>query len=135
MMKSCLDASSSFRRVKLNKIDRQLLVAIGPGMIVNYLVHEDYDIPGKLSYTNEPGAPLKTIERHAMLLLGVRTEISAEGESQVFFVQNWTEEKQFIEFSADHLRKAEAQVYFLYKDQQPRVNNLAPRGHIFARGI
>ena len=70
-----------------------------------------------------------------MLILGVRTETVAEQESQIFFVQNWNKDRQFIEIYADYLLKADAKVYFLYTEQQPRLNNLAPQGHIFSCGI
>ena len=65
-----------------------------------------------------------------MLILGVRTESISGQECQIFFVQNWTRNKQFIEVSAEYLRKVHAEVFFVVEEQNALLTNLATPGHI-----
>jgi len=80
-----------------------LLAKVGPAIIRNFRIHQDYNDPAILRFLGEPAegnGGLNTI-----LILGVRTESISGQEYQMFFVQNWTRSKQFIEVSAEYLRK------------------------------
>ena len=98
LLKTCLEAGTRLKRVRLNQITRDLLVKIGPGIISSFRIHQDYNDAGKLSFTGEPGALTNPVRRHAMLILGVRTETVAEQESQIFFVQNWNKKGNLSRF-------------------------------------
>ncbi len=134
ILKSCLDAGTKLTRISdLSRINRDLLIRLGPGIISNFRVHKDFKNSDILSFLDEPGSLPDEIERHTMLLIGVRERTTSE--PQVFFVQNWGAKKQYIEFTADYLNRAQAKVHFVYDDQEARINHLAPRGHTFSTGV
>ncbi len=73
ILKSCLDAGTKLRRISnLSSINRDLLIRLGLRIISNFRVHNDFKNSDTLSFLGEPGSLPDKIERHNMLLIGLR---------------------------------------------------------------
>ena len=86
----------------------------GPGLVYQFKVHEDFEIPGCLSYLDKPMTYRD--QRHSMVLIGIRME----GKQKIFLLQNWWRKKQFVEVSAEYLSACSASVAFV-KTPQTKV--------------
>eukprot|EP00760_Papus_ankaliazontas_P008271 PhM_4_TR13717/c1_g1_i1/m.29260 len=84
----------------------------GPGLVSTFMVHEEF-LPSHGSFSHR-GKPTTTpVGLHAMVLVGARTE----GGQDYFLLQNWWNEKQFVEVDADYLENCDATVSFVKTPQ------------------
>ena len=93
------------------EIDVELIKKYGPGLITRFKVYSDF--------LNEnvdvhSGLPTGTyVGDHCMLLVGVK----GSGDSQMFLVQNWWCNKQFVQISRSYLLGCLPIVYFVHTPQ------------------
>lgn len=97
-------------------------VANTPALVSNFTVYEEFSIADKFSYDGVPNEHIGTtkLQRHAMVLIGARKTVE---QKYYFLLQNWWENKYFVEVSAEYMYHCEGSINFVRKPIT-RSNNL-----------
>ena len=111
-LKGILELGSQVVNTIPEAIDASLIQRVGPILVHQFEVYDDFLVAGRLSYLEEPSG--KKIGRHAMLIVGVREE---DGK-KVFLLQNWWRRKQFVEVSDRYLTACSASFCFVRTPQK-----------------
>ena len=111
-LESILEPGSKVVRTWPEAIDASLIKRVGPILVYQFQVYDDFLLAGRLSYLEEPSG--KKIGRHAMLIVGVREE---DGQ-KVFLLQNWGRRKQFVEVGDRYLTACSANFCFVQTPQK-----------------
>lgn len=93
----------------------------GPGLVSRFRVHEDFaDVEVHHHYGKPSGT--KILGFHSMALVGYRIDKS---KKKFYLLQNWWEEKQFVEVDEDYLKYSGAVLYFIETPQTKIPENFA----------
>ena len=88
-------------------------VADAPALVSCFTVYDEFLLPGKCSYD---GVPIeddnKKYDRHAMVLIGAR---KSADQKYFFLLQNWWENKYFVEVSGEYMSYCGGIVTFVKK--------------------
>ena len=127
-LKKILEQGSKVFHVEsADDISASLMEQYGPGLVFQFQVFPEFQLPGRLTYLEESEEE-KYVGRHSMLLIGVRME----GNQKVFLLQNWWRNKQFVEVSCRYLKACDARVAFVRTPQTKIPNTLQSRFTVFA---
>ena len=97
MLCDFLDEGSEVLEISPEFISRETFEKYEPGLLCAFDVFEDFFEAVVLRYTGI--TPTHCIERHCMVVLGVRTQ----GQNRMFLLQNWWRNKQFVEVSEEYM--------------------------------
>ena len=108
--------------------DRQCAIIMNrvldkPLLISSFRVHNYFHTSSKVSFSGIPETLEEGNRRHSMLLIGAR--ISAEGE-YFFLLQNWWQDRYFIEVSGQYMHHCGATMTFVKKEITIRRPDLIP---------
>jgi hypothetical protein len=98
--------------VAIDRITKESLMSTGPLLVSQFRVSSDFRNPEISSHSVGFWRWLKSrlsiwLGRHAMVLVGVRLE----GSEVCFLLQNWWQQKQFVELTADYLKASGAAIH------------------------
>jgi hypothetical protein len=126
-----LRSEIALRTKEVSCIDSSVLKEFGPALLSRFHVYEHFQTKGKISFMEEDRKNFGECKGfHSMLLIGVRSEIGSDGaEKKIFLLQNWWEDKQFVECSDRYLRLCRAEAVFVtepdaFIDTLPTVNGI-----------
>jgi hypothetical protein len=111
MINDFLDEGSEVREISTECISRKTFEAYGPGLLSMFAVFDDFCEADVLSYMECPTGHFRGY--HCMVVLGVRNE----NQSRIFLLQNWWQDKQFVEVSEEYLDFMECSIYFVATPQ------------------
>ena len=84
----------------------------GPGLITNFNIEHKFRSE-QVSYSGKFTSPVQG--SHSMVCVGYRKQIIHSKETIFFLMQNWWENKQFVECDSDYLEESCASVWFTRK--------------------
>ena len=126
-----LKSEIAFKAEDVSCIDSSVLKEFGPALLSRFHVYEHFQTKGKISFMEEDRKNFGEFKGfHSMLLIGVRSEIGSDGAvKKIFLLQNWWEDKQFVECSDRYLRLCRAEAVFVtepdaFIDTLPTVNGI-----------
>jgi hypothetical protein len=82
-----------------------------PALVSNFKVSQDF-LDGGVSFTGPNNLVKNSVGFHAMLLIGGRVK---DGK-YFFLLQNWWENRSFIEVSAEYMQSAEPTISFVEQE-------------------
>ena len=121
-----LDKGSEIVETSPENISRETFEKFGPGLLSTFDVCDDFLDAHVLSHTGGPGR--RYAGGHSMVVLGVRKE----GGSRIFLLQNWWQDKQFVEVSEDYMSCTDCTVYFVHTPQTFEGDSLPSYSDKFA---
>jgi hypothetical protein len=95
------------------EIDAAFMIEYGPAMVSRFCIREEFLENDIFKYHGKPRGYSKGL--HSMLLIGVRTD--EENQKKIFLLQNWWEDKQFVECCETYLTDCRAEAVFVKNPQ------------------
>jgi hypothetical protein len=92
----------------------EMYLKYGPGLVSRFRVHEDFAQVDIHQHHGKP-AGTKNLGFHSMALVGFRNDHRTK--KKYYLLQNWWEEKQFVEVDEEYLKYSGAIVYFIETPQ------------------